>query len=171
MAMLKLTHGFHSVHVLPKGQSTMVDRRGREVSCSGLVQGPAFNLDVLGLTRVEMEAAGVLRDIEEEAHNHMVASLAGPFAEGRYRRWGVATILLTFGSGDWERTRSVARWLWPDNEERQGWAIAAAERHALALVKDMWSLISTVAGILVVKGELLAEDVPFSLRREPKRTP
>ena len=62
VASMRLRHGFHTAHVLPRGQTRMIDRHGREVLCRGLVQGYAFNWDVRGIPRA---ASGVPAELIE----------------------------------------------------------------------------------------------------------
>lgn len=154
VAACRLLFGFHYAKVLPRGQSTHVDRRGRERVCSGTVDCGSFDVPLF------YPAMSELRDeqrapIFDQGFRHMIVDLAGPYSEARYSKQGSFTVALIGGGGDWKNAKRTAAYLAGENA---GELLKLADRWAGRLVRENWSSVRAVAEKLSAVGEILIDD-------------
>jgi hypothetical protein len=134
----------------------LVDDRGREIACEGLVMGydissPSMTREIVGA--MDEETA---RFQSVAAEISLIEALAGIVAEARHRRVGRAEVLLTGGDADWaSATATCHRWF-PDASDA---ALSLAEKRAAAVVLSPagWRAVQGMAGKLLADGEMDCE--------------
>jgi hypothetical protein len=105
---------FNRVFIRRNFSSPYIDRRGREIDCSGLCEGPNLYTPGIGLGMFNLEPrAGWKKEILSTMEWSMIISFAGPFAEAfsrncrsrRDKRW--AALFSCGASEDYAQAESV----------------------------------------------------------------
>lgn len=182
---------FHRIVVrspLEIAAGPFIDRRGREVDCSGLLEGSPRYQSVFTLGGREIYAPefyadaaaahpGLLDDMRAAAEADAVEFIAGPAAEARYRRWSFLSCILFGGDNDWFQASATGR-DWTRTAEEFAAFLDRAEKRARALVRDrrVWAAVNALADALMVRRIMEAEEAceligaAYELDREAAQT-
>lgn len=168
-ALVRWFFGYHTdravvqtVEALLAGKRVR-DRRGRLVSCEGLVTGydicgwPFGPLKISGSAEDQAECnrvRAVSRDIE------LINCYAGFYAEAAYTRRSVGGCMLAGGGGDMKNSRAILdAWDLPEEEYRA--VTLAAEARASALVRSPQgaAAIKAIADVLMLRGQISGDRI------------
>jgi len=137
----------------PKGRTLVIDRRGREVACTGLVEGSSFIADpVLMLGRGRLVLDEVLDDLERD----LLHCYCGPIAEALHSRVGDVAVQLSAGSDDYSQARRLLE-IVPD--EMRSAIADSAHKRSKALVRRYWPAVQAVADLLQRQGDVDGEAI------------
>jgi hypothetical protein len=107
-----------------------------------------------------------IRDkVREGGERVIICTLAGVYAEARYRRKSTVGILLTYGQDDWQEARAIANFIAPG--EADG-VLNRCEKIVRRVLCEHWQLTLAVASVLERDGtidgghELLRDIVGWS---------
>ena len=122
----------------------------------GGVDYPAIQYHRIG-TYVPLTCAHLgsdsLRRMEERAFYDAVVAYAGPIAEARLRHRPLFAVIDDVGQGDYERVLNNTA-DWAKTYEDQVKLIKKCRRQASRQVSRNWHLITRLAGLLLVEGEI-----------------
>jgi hypothetical protein len=143
-----------------------IDRRGRVAhGCEGIVEGhgigpSAVMTPALVVAMQEDRLEPFRRDLHVSLEQDLVVTLGGMWAEARYRRVSVLTVMLQGGDGDMTHYRhQLNRWF-PDPQRREA-TTQLAEQRASALIRSRpgWIAIEAIATGLLERGHLDGHEV------------
>lgn len=145
---------YRAVVCAPKGGTLVIDRRGREVACTGLVEGSSFIANpVLMLDRGRLALDDeVLDGLERD----LLHCYCGPIAEARHSRVGVVAVQLSAGSEDYSQARRLLE-IVPD--EMRSAIADSAHKRSKALVRRYWPAVQAVADLLQRQGDVEGEAI------------
>jgi hypothetical protein len=127
-----------------------IDRRGREISCLGMMEGPdRYTPGIIPINLIPEEIRDLWR-VNMEAD--VITNLAGPIAEARYRRQSIAGMYLGGGRSDFIKSRTSVQDFAP--EQMASAMFAELQRRASKIVSMRWNSILALADELLVRRSL-----------------
>lgn len=142
----------------------VIDRRGREVHCQGLVEASSF-ISSPALVPLLPPRPDLLDDVERD----LLHAYAGPVAESRQNHVSLVVVLLTSaGAGDRQQADELLDLLPADEREAVS---ARAIARAQQLVGRYWRAISAVADLLQEKGDVDGDEIMSLLAKMTGETP
>lgn len=155
-------HPFSRVFVRPRTdwQTPHVTRRGAAIPCGGMLDEPDFYKPMFRKVRNAGLAPDLLATMRARMEAGAIVSIAGPFAEARYRRQSQAAAILAGGDGDWKFIKMTTGEFCRTKAEQSA-LIADLERRTSALLRvpANWQAVLNVADALLAKRSLTSKQV------------
>ena len=156
--------GYYEIIVRPDG-GPIIDGRGRKSYDLGMMDGPAFDYDVMEKEKDHIpkwnfgdDHADMVFKINELGFRHLVTTQAGPIAEARHSRRSIAAIALGPGYGDFRQSKSIIDFLSrSEADEDRLWRDSA--KAAAKIIRAEWQTVLAVADAIRA-GERVGSDHP-----------
>ena len=161
-AVVALDQGvdFHYVVVRSRDEcdaAPYIDRRGRENSCQGIMEGGYWNPYPPEMTSTM--PPGLIRERLELMRHHVIVRLAGFVGEARFLHRSYTDACLTGGREDWAHSNNAIAEFASGPQARELMDELFEETRATLLRPEVWTAVLRVATNLQRRRKLIMEEV------------